>query len=110
MKQRYPKILPGLARKAGITNDRAEAMWIEALRDATRECAVIESSEYWKAAVDNFLKRIAAESLARRNAPFGWGSLIRLPARQWLYGVTTAEALFAIGLRAARGFQHRPCH
>lgn len=109
MKAKYPKMLPWLAKNAGIPIARAEALWIEALRDATRECAVVESPQYWKAAVDHLLSGIAAESLDRRAAPFGMGSLIRLPARQWLHGLTTAEALFAIGMKTARSYQHRHC-
>lgn len=109
MKPRYPKILPWVANKAGIPLARAEVLWNQALRHATRDCAVVESPEYWQAAVDHLLERVAAESLARRAAPFGWGSLLRLPARQWLHGLTTAEALFAIGLKTARSLQHRPC-
>ena len=109
MKAKYPKILPWVAKKAGIPMARAEVLWNEALRDATRVCAVVESPEYWKTAVDHLLERVAAESLDRRAAPFGWGSLIRLPARQWLYGLTTAEALFAVGMRTAQNMQHRHC-
>jgi len=109
MKPRYPKIFPWLAKKAGIPDDRAKALWVAALRDATRDCALVESPEYWKSAVDHLLERLAAESLVRRAAPFGWGGLLRLPARQWLLGLTTAEALFAIGLKTANSFQRRPC-
>ena len=108
MKPIYPKMLSWQARKADIPDDTAEAFWIEALRDATDECAVVESPEYWRSAVDHLLQRISNESLARRAAPFGWGSLARLPARQWLHGLTTVEAMFSIGLRTARDLQHHP--
>jgi len=109
MKPRYPKILPWLAKKAGIPVERAEALWVEALGDATRKSARVESPEYWRVAEARLLERIAAESLARRAAPFGWGSLMRLPARQWLHGLTTAEALLAIGVRTASSFRQRRC-
>lgn len=108
MQPKYPKMLSWQARKAGIRDDIAEALWIEALHDATDECAVVESPEYWKSAVDHLLQGISNEARARRAAPFGWGSLTRLPARQWLHGLTTVEALFSIGLRTVRGLQHRP--
>ena len=109
MKPRYPKILPWLAKEAGIPSDRAEALWVAALRDARRDRALAESPEYWKSAVDHLLERIAAESMVRRAAPFGWGSLMRLPASLWLHGLTTSEALFAIGVKTASSFQQRPC-
>ena len=108
MKPKYPKILSWQARKADIPNDIAKALWIEALRDATHDCAVIESPEYWKSTVDHLLQRLAAEARARHAVPFGWGSLVRLPARQWLHGLTTVEAMFSIGLRIARELQRRP--
>lgn len=108
MKPQYPKMLSWQARKAGIPDDIARTLWIDALRDATDECAVVESPEYWKSAVDHLFQHLADEARARRAAPFGWGSLARLPARQWLHGLTTVEAMFSIGLRTARGLQHRP--
>jgi hypothetical protein len=108
MKPMYPKMLPWQARKAGIPPSAAEHLWNEALRDATDECAVIESSDYWTSSVDHLLDRIATESQARRTAPFGWGSLLRLPARLWLHELTTIEAVISIGVTTARAFQHRP--
>lgn len=108
MKPKYPKILPWAARKAGIPDDIAQTLWLEALRNATDECTVIESPEYWKSAVDHLLRHLFAEARARHAAPFGWGSLARLPGRHWLYGLAIAEAMFSIGLRTARRFQHRP--
>jgi hypothetical protein len=103
----YPKMLPWQARKAGIHSSAAERLWNEALRDATNECAVIESSDYWKSSVDHLLDRIATESQVRRTAPFGWGSLLRLPARLWLHELATIAAMFSIGVTTARVFQHR---
>ena len=38
MGQRYPKILPWVARKAGVRGDTAEVLWMEALRDAGDKC------------------------------------------------------------------------
>jgi len=96
------------ARKAGIPDDIAKALWIEALRDATSECAVLESPEYWKSTVDHLFQHLSTEARARHAAPFGWGSLARLPARQWLHGLTIVETMFFIGMRTARGLQHRP--
>ena len=108
MKLMYPKILSWLAKQAGIPRDTAEALWIESLRDATEECSVVESPEYWKSATDHLLQRVTNESQARRAAPFGWGSLTRLPATQWLHGLITVEAMLFIALRTTRDYQNRP--
>ncbi len=107
MKPAYPKILPWLARKAGIPDSAAEAMWLDAVREATSECCVIESPQYWKSASDHLAARIASESLAHHAAPMWWRSLTRLPAMHWLHGVTTAEAVFAIGLKFAQSLRAR---
>jgi hypothetical protein len=50
MKAMYPKLFFWQARKAGIPLDAAEVLWAEALRDATEECAMVESPKYWKSA------------------------------------------------------------
>lgn len=107
MNPKYPKMLSWQARKAGIPDDIAKTLWIEALRDATDECSVVESPEYWKSAVDHLFQHFSAEARARHAAPFGWGSLTRLPGRQWLHGLATVEAMFSIGFKTARGLQHR---
>ena len=109
MKANYPKLLPWLANNAGIPMARAEELWIEALRQATRDSSHIESSHYWQSALQHLRAKLAAESRARRAAPFGWGSLLRLPARQWLHGLVTLEALTTVSLRSTRAFRQRPC-
>ena len=110
MKQAYPKILPWLANKSGLSERAAQALWIKALRAASAESSVIESPEYWQAAVDHLLAEISADSSRRRAAPFGWGGLLRLPGTQWMHSLNTAEALFAIALRTNGGIQRRSCH
>ena len=51
MKPMYPQILSWLAGKTGTPDHTAHRLWRRALRDATAECAVIESPEYWQSAV-----------------------------------------------------------
>jgi hypothetical protein len=109
MNPMYPKALSWQAKRAGIPLDTAKTLWIEAVRDATDECDVVESPEYWKSAVDHLHRRIANEVRARRSAPLGWGSYIRLPATQWFHGLATAGALLTIGVRTACTVQQRPC-
>lgn len=105
MEPMYPKMLPWLARKARVSDDTVEVMWLEAVRDANNECFEHDSPEYWKSAVDHLLERISAESLIRQAAPFGWGSLARLPATYWLHGLATADAMLVIGQKVIRNHQ-----
>jgi hypothetical protein len=58
-----PKILPWLARKAGISDQRAEQLWGEALRYATRTTEWVGTPEYWTAAMDKLNELIDAELL-----------------------------------------------
>lgn len=89
--ERAPMILPWLARKSGIPVDLAETFWREASTEAARRHPV-GSSKYCKVAIDSVLEKIAAETLARQLAPFGFGVWLRLPVRLWLYGINCAEA------------------
>lgn len=60
-----PKMLPWLARKAGISDTRAEALWAEAIVCATERTGWVGTSEYWQAAVDRLLELIELEKQGR---------------------------------------------
>ncbi len=94
--QSSPKILPWLARKAGIPLELAEALWQEASAEAARRWAV-GSSEYCKEAIDSLLAKVASEALTRRGATFGLGIWLRLPVRLWLAAINCSEA-FALAV------------
>jgi hypothetical protein len=107
-----PKILPWLAKKAGITQARAATLWHDAERWAERRAAV-GSSLYFKLAVDRLLELALAESLRADAASFGWRPWARAQARLWAVSMQVAQqssALTARGWRligsAAR--QHQP--
>jgi hypothetical protein len=89
--ERPPMILPWLAHKSGIPIEVAETFWHEARTDAARRYPV-GSSKYCKVAIDSVLEKIAAETLVRQMAPFGFGIWLRLPVRLWLYGINCGEA------------------
>ncbi|WP_291991881.1 hypothetical protein [Candidatus Accumulibacter sp. ACC003] len=63
MRQMYPKILPWVASKAGGRDDKAEVLWIEALRDAS-DSAAPESSEYWEIAVNHLRESLPCRACA----------------------------------------------
>ncbi len=98
-----PKILPWLARKAGIADARAETLWHEAERWAARQ-ATPGSSAYFKLAVDRLLQLAVAESLRADAASFGWRPWARAQARFWAVSMQVmheASALNARGWRLA---------
>lgn len=76
-----PKILPWLARKAGISDRRAEALWRAAMRHADARCQEGPSPAYWRIAMDRLTELIAAEALREDAASFGWRAWARAQAR-----------------------------
>lgn len=81
-----PMILPWIARRAGITEARAEALWHEALRHATDKTGWIGSSDYWAAAQAHFLELVSEEA----GAPaLHW---IKTPELAWLTRIHTRIA------------------
>jgi len=104
-------ILPWLARKAGISDRRAEILWHAAQRYAALHSGETDTSAYWKMSMDRLLELIAAEALREDAASFGWRSWSRLQA----HALTAPLALFdTVALSMARGWRVlgqsiRPC-
>ena len=96
-----PKLLPWLARKAGISEHRAVTLWRDAERWAHRR-AVFGSSAYYKLAVDRLLELVAAESLREDAASFGWRPWARAQARLWAVSMQVAQEGSAL---LGRGFR-----
>ena len=110
--RKTPKLLPWLAKKAGISERRAAALWREAERWAERRAAR-NSSTYYKLALDRFLERVAAESLREDAASFGWRQWARTQVRFWAVSMLVVQqgsALIAGGWRliGAGARQHQP--
>lgn len=107
-----PKLLPWLAKKAGIADARAVVLWHDAERWAARRAAS-GSSDYYKLAVDRLLELTAAESLREDAASFGWRPWARAQARFWAVSMQVAQqgsALTARGWRlvSSAGRQQQP--
>jgi len=96
-----PKLLPWLAKKAGISEQRALALWRESERWAARQ-AVPDSSAYFKLAVDRLLELTAAESLREDAASFGWRRWSRTQARCWAISMQLAQQASALTARGWR--------
>jgi hypothetical protein len=85
-----PKILPWLAKKTGISEARATALWHDAERWAAHR-APAGSSLYFKLAVDRLLQLALAESLRADAASFGWRPWARAQARFWVLSMQAAQ-------------------
>ncbi len=88
-----PKLLPWYARKAGVSLERAEALWRKAVREATLETGWVGNAEYWGSAMDHFtrlLKQERATLCAPRVVPY-----VRAQNRMWRLPLLAMEDLFA---------------
>jgi hypothetical protein len=96
-----PKLLPWLAKKAGISESRAAALWLDAERWAARR-AVPDSSDYYRLSMDRLLELVAAESLREDAASFGWRPWARTQARFWSASMQLAQEASALSARGWR--------
>ena len=96
-----PKLLPWLAKKAGISDTRAAALWHDAERWAARQAAP-GSSTYFKLAVDRLMELVAAESLRQDAASFGWRPWARAQSRLWAVSMQVMHEGSALTARGWR--------
>jgi len=72
-------MLPWLAHKAGISEERAEDLWVEAVRHATDRTGTVGSSEHSKIAVDRLQELIEGEQAATQsNARWPYSLIMKL--------------------------------
>lgn len=76
-----PMILPWIAHRAGISDERAEELWREALCHATEKTGWVGTSEYWEVAEQRLLKLVKREKQAccLPTPQIGW--MVRLQSR-----------------------------
>jgi hypothetical protein len=60
-----PKMLPWLARSAGLTDQRAEALWWEASHYGRKATGEFDTAKYWRVSMDRFLGLMQAEAVAK---------------------------------------------
>lgn len=70
-----PKLLPWLARKAGVSDNRAQMLWRAACLQAASITGQREGSLYWETAQRRLLDLLARERW-RVNPPFVWPWLL----------------------------------
>ena len=61
-RMKAPKILPWVARKAGISDELALKLWRRAISEAEYLTGKAEGSEYWGLAVERFLDIVEDET------------------------------------------------
>lgn len=91
---RAPKLLPWYAHKAGVSLDRAEALWRKAVRSATEQTGWVGSSEYWGATMDEFRRLLAAEQ-ATLCTPQGT-PILRSQIRVWRLPLLALEDMIHV--------------
>lgn len=106
-----PKLLPWLARKAGISDVRAEVLWHAAERHAAAHAGGVGTPAHAEAAMNRLLELVAAESRAEDAASFGLRCWARVNASLWQAPIALFDTL---ALNAARGWRifgqsRRPC-
>lgn len=100
-----PKLLPWLAKKAGIPLYRAEILWDAAQRHAAHRVGSTDGSAYWTAAMDRLHELVAAESLREDAASFGWRRWTRLNHNVWQAPLAVLDALMLNSVRGWRTFK-----
>ncbi len=105
MEPDFPKILPWLARKAGIPLSRAEVLWEAARCGAASLAGETGTPAYFSAAMDRLHVLIAAESLREDAAAFGWRHWSRHHRRAWAVPLAIVDALMLSSLRGWRTLQ-----
>jgi hypothetical protein len=61
---RAPKLLPWIARKAGIPHERAEAIWLEAVCHASRQNKGPGTPDYARVVMEQLYKLVEQEKVA----------------------------------------------
>jgi len=57
-----PKLLPWMARKAGLNDEAALNLWRRATGESEKLCGSRESADYYSAALQRFIALIEGES------------------------------------------------
>lgn len=104
-----PKMLPWLAHKAGVSEQRAEALWRSALKHATH-VAKPGTSEFWRAAMDELLKLIAADSQRQDEASFGWRPWARNLQALWTVRMDAVDEIALAPIRSLRILRQHASH
>lgn len=93
-----PKILPWIARRAGISDELALKLWRRAFRESEVLVGANDGSEFWGLALDRFLELVDEESVTGLppallpSTRFTW--MMKYQNRLYLLSIITAEHLY----------------
>lgn len=107
---RPPKLLPWIARRAGISDELALKLWRRAAAEAEDRIGNANSSEYFAAAVDGFLRLVEDEACgeaAEKPVSLGW--VWRYQKRMAAHSLTTSYSLFRWWDKLWRQFRSPNC-
>lgn len=107
-----PKLLPWLARRAGVSDALAERLWRRATQEARAISGAADTSEYYAMSVDRLLNLLEVESNGdanfEPNNPHAW--VWRHPQRMARCAAVATVSLSRIWSQLAHGLtQRRPC-
>ena len=86
-----PKILPWIAKKAGISEELALKLWRRAASEAEHLTGKAEGSEYWGLAVERFLSHVEGEALSGPAT-----QLSQAPQLSWMWRHQTRMSLLSL--------------
>ena len=86
-----PKILPWIARKAGISDELALKLWRRALSEAEYLTGKAEGSEYWGLTIERFLSIVEDEA----TTPTTY-SLTPAPRLSWMWRQQSRMSLLSL--------------
>ncbi|MBL8421846.1 MAG: hypothetical protein JNK92_14575 [Dechloromonas sp.] len=86
-----PKILPWIARKAGISDELALKLWRRAVSDAGHLTGKSSGSEYWGLTVERFLSLVEDESGADVRHNVG-----QTPSLSWMWRHQSRMSLLSL--------------
>lgn len=91
-----PKILPWIARKAGISDATALTLWRRAESEARTICGRSEGSDYHGRSIERFLDLVEARAGGTVRAPYSSGTakvswIWRHQGRMAMFGFAAAE-------------------
>lgn len=84
-----PKLLPWYARKAGVSNERANVLWRRAVRESTEKTGWVGNAEYWGEAMHTFRELLAKEQQSL--CVPGVTPLVRSHSRLWRLPLNAME-------------------
>ncbi len=91
-----PKILPWIARKAGITETMATKLWQRAVEEAKTACGCTEGSEFHRHSIERFLDLVEARAGGTVRQPYSNSTaqvswIWRHQGRMAMFGLMAAE-------------------